>query len=246
MPDFQPSPAARFPTTQWSRVVAAGGPDSGAALAALDELCQAYWYPIYALVRHKGHDPDAALDLTQDYFARLLEKGIVGAADPNKGRFRAFLRTDCGFFLADHRERERAQKRGGEAARVSIDVRDAEGRYLYEPADGLTAELLFDRAWAMTFLDRVLDKLAADHAAAGKAVQFDVLKVVLTDGTGSVPYSALAEQLGMSEAAVQQAIRRLRLRYRETLRELIAATLDQPSEAEVDDEVRALFETFGA
>src|SRR5262249_56362670 len=120
-------------------------PDAGAALA---ELCAAYWYPVYALIRRRGHDPDAAADLAQDYFAHLLEKGTLAAADPSKGRFRAFLRTDCGFFLADARDRAARLKRGGGVTPISIDARDAEGRYLVEPADELTPERLFDRAWA--------------------------------------------------------------------------------------------------
>ena len=115
----EPPPPARFPTTHWSRVARAGDRPTPEARAALAELCGAYWYPIYALIRRKGHDPDAALDLTQDYFARLLEKGTVAAADPAKGRFRSFLLADCGFFLADRRDRDRALKRGGGRPRRS-------------------------------------------------------------------------------------------------------------------------------
>src|SRR5947209_2796576 len=133
-------PGDRFPTTRWSRVVAAGGGGDPGAGAALAELCTVYWYPIYAMIRRRGHDPDEAADLAQAYFARLLEKGTLAAADPAKGRFRAFLRTDCGFFLADARDRANALKRGGGVAPVSISSRDAEGRYRVEPADGMTPE----------------------------------------------------------------------------------------------------------
>src|SRR5262245_56592863 len=134
----QPRPSDRFPTTRWSRVVAAGDRDAAGAGEALAELCAAYWFPVYAFVRRKGHDPERALDLTQDYFARLLEKGTVAAADPVKGRFRSFLLADCVFFLADRRDHDRARKRGGGRAALPIDARDAEGRYLHEPAHGLT------------------------------------------------------------------------------------------------------------
>jgi RNA polymerase sigma-70 factor (ECF subfamily) len=128
----EPPPAARFPTTHWSRVVSAGDPAAPEAREALAELCAAYWYPVYALVRRKGHGAEQALDLTQDYFARLLEKGTVAAADPVKGRFRAFLLADCSFFLADQRDRQRALKRGGGRAALAIDARDAEGRFLHD------------------------------------------------------------------------------------------------------------------
>jgi len=238
--------ASRFPTTHWSCIAAAGGADSALARDALAELCRAYWYPLYALVRRLGHDPEAALDLTQGYFARLLEKDVLAAADRGKGRFRAFLRTDCGFFLADRRDHDRRQKRGGTATPVSIDARDAEGRYRVEPADDLTPERLFDRAWALTMLDRVLEQLAAEYSAANRGPQFERLHVVLTEGAGSVPYATLAAQLGTTEAAVQQAVRRLRKRYREVLCEQIAAPLDEPSEAAIDDEVRDLFASLGS
>jgi RNA polymerase sigma-70 factor (ECF subfamily) len=173
---------SRFPTTHWSRVAQAGDLASPDARASLVELCAAYWYPIYALIRRKGHDPDAALDLTQDYFARLLEKGTLAAADHRRGRFRAFLRTDCGFFLAHERARAQAATRGGRPAVLSIDARDAEGRYLREPADGrylrepadgATPEHLFDRAWALNLLDAVLDRLAREYAGSGRSAQFE-------------------------------------------------------------------------
>jgi RNA polymerase sigma-70 factor (ECF subfamily) len=233
-------PADRFPTTRWSRVLAAAGrsePDAGAALA---ELCAAYWYPVYALIRCRGHDPDAAADLAQDYFAHLLEKGILAAADPSRGRFRSFLRTDCGFFLADARDRAARLKRGGGLTPISIDVRDAEGRYRVEPADGLTPERLFDRAWAVSLLERALARLAAEYAQSGRAVLFEHLEPALNPGPHAEPYAAIAQRLGMTEAAVQQAASRLRKRYRARLREEAAATLHEPDEAAVEDEIRDL------
>jgi RNA polymerase sigma-70 factor (ECF subfamily) len=238
--DESPPPSG-FPTTRWSRVARAGGPPTPEASAALAELCAAYWYPIYALIRRSGRGSDEALDLTQGYFARLLEKGVLAAVDHRQGRFRAFLRTDCGFFLSHEHERARARKRGGGRAVVPIDACDAEGRYLREPADETTPEQLFDRAWALNLLDAVLNRLAREHADAGRAAQFEALQGVLGGGSHAIPYAALAAKLGTTEGAIQQAVRRLRKRYRALLREAIAATLDEPEEAAIDDEIRSLF-----
>jgi RNA polymerase sigma-70 factor (ECF subfamily) len=237
----EPPPAARFPTTHWGRVVAAGDPAAPGTREALAELYAAYWYPLYAFIRRQGQAPEAAADLTQDYFARLIEQGVLAIADRRKGRFRAFLRTDCGFFLADARDRQAARKRGGDAVVLLIDVTGAEGRYRLEPADPLTPERLFDRAWALTLLERVHDRLRREAAAAGRAEAFERLAVLLTDGPRSVPHATLAAQLGTTVAAVESAARRLRGRFRDLLRGEIAATLDDPSDAEVDDEIRALF-----
>ena len=226
-----------FPTTRWSLVLGARDRDRLEARAALAELCRAYWYPIYAFIRRKGRDLNDAEDLTQAYFARLLEKGVIAAADQGKGRFRTFLRTDCQHFLID--EHRRRSARGGTARPISIDVRDAEGRYRVEPADDMTPDRLFDRAWAMTVLDRVLERLAAEFAAKGRAEVFDRLKIVLTQGKGAVPAATVATQLGMTENAVNVAIHRLRKRYRQLLEEQIAETLDDA--AQMDDEIRSLF-----
>jgi len=244
-PEAALSSNAPFPTTRWSRVVAAGDPTEPGARQALEELCRAYWYPLYAFIRRKGHDPDRAADLTQEYFALLLGSDLLARADRGKGRFRAFLRADCGFFLAHQAERDRARRRGGGASPLSIDARDAEGRYLREPADpGLTAEHLFDRAWALSLLDGVLERLAREHAEAGQAERFEALRPTLGGGR-STPHAAIAARLGTTEAAVEAAARRLRRRYREVLREQIAGTLDDPTEAAIDAEVRDLFAALG-
>jgi RNA polymerase sigma-70 factor (ECF subfamily) len=229
--------SALFPTTHWSRIVAAGDRAAPEARAALAGLCEAYWYPIYALIRRRGHPPDEASDLTQDYFTRLLERRVIAAADRSKGRFRAFLKTDCQHFLLDKGRRKRVRE--GVLKTVSIDTDDAEDRYRFEPADGMTPDRLFDRTWAMTLLDRVLGLLAEEYAVKGKAEVFDRLKVVLTQGKGAVPAATLAAQLGTTEGAVHTAVHRLRKRYREILQEQIGATLDAPSE--MDDEIRSLF-----
>jgi DNA-directed RNA polymerase specialized sigma24 family protein len=235
-----PDPVASFPTTHWSRVARAGGLDDSQGRADLAELCRAYWFPVYAYIRRRGHDPASAADLTQDYFTRLIEKGTLAAADPVKGRFRAFLRADCSFFLADSRDRDAALKRGGGVRFVPL---DAEGRYAVEPADELTPERHFDRAWALSLLAAVLDRLRSEFADAGKANAFEALKVVLTDGPRAVAYAELARRLGATEGAIQVAVHRLRVRYRELIREQIAATVSDP--AEVEDEIRDLFAALG-
>jgi RNA polymerase sigma-70 factor (ECF subfamily) len=238
-------PRPDFPTTHWSRVARAGDPGGDDARAALAELCAAYWYPIYALVRRLGHGEADARDLTQEYFARLLETPVLAAADRTRGRFRAFLRADCRFFLSGCRDRERAQKRGGGCLPRSIDARDAEGRYLVEPVDSLTPERLFDRAWALTLLGRALDRLADEYGATGRAAVFEALRPTLVDRSGAASHSELAARLGLSVAAVQQAASRLRKRYRLVLRDEIAATLDDPSDQAVGAEIRDLFDALG-
>jgi DNA-directed RNA polymerase specialized sigma24 family protein len=229
---------ASFPTTQWSLVIKAGTPTSSQARAALEELCSVYWYPLYAFIRRKGNAPDRALDLTQDFFTRLLENGMLTSVDQRKGRFRAFLQVTCKNFLIDTWR----QKREVSATAISIDARNAEGRYVIEPADHITAERLFDRAWAFTLLDRVLGLLAAEYAEPHRAELFNQLKVVLTEGKGAVRAAEVAARLRMSEGAVHNASHRLRKRYREILQEQIVATLDDPSE--LDDEIRSLFDAL--
>jgi DNA-directed RNA polymerase specialized sigma24 family protein len=237
-PDPDPYASGRFPSTHWSLVVRAGSAESPQSRAALAELCSAYWYPIYAFVRRKGNGPDQSLDLTQSYFARLLERGVIGAADPRKGRFRAFLRTDCQHFLIDQFRRTNAW--GGGSPTISIDLHVAEDRYRFEPVDTLTPERLFDRAWALTLLEQVLEVLAQEYATKGQSELFDQLKIVLTQGKGAVAAATVAARLGKSEEAVRMAVHRLRKRYREILEGQIAATIDDPSEME--DEMKSLFQ----
>ena len=228
-----------FGTTHWSLILAAkdrGTPQAENALAA---LCAAYWYPLYAFIRRRGHDPDRAADLTQGFFARFLEKDYLSSVDPSTGRFRAFLLAACKHFLANAHDREVALKRGGGRRPVSIDRRDAEGRYLCEPAHDLTPERLFERRWAMTLLDRALDQVGREFHRGGKGVLYDRLKVVLTGAEGAAPYARLGAELGMTDVAIKKAAQRMRQRYREVLRALVAETVDEPGQ--VDDEIRALF-----
>jgi RNA polymerase sigma-70 factor (ECF subfamily) len=232
-----------FPTTCWSQVAAARATTGPEARAALESLCAAYWFPLYAFVRRKGHGTEAALDLTQEYFARLLERGTIAAADATRGRFRTFLLADCTRFLADRRAHDGAAKRGGGVPPLSIDARDAEGRYVHEPADDRTPEHLFERDWAIAMLDAVLSRLRAEYEATGRGVVFDALKVALDDGGRATPHAELAARLGSTAGAVQVAIHRLRRRYRELVRDAIAATVAEPGD--VDDEIRGLFLALG-
>ncbi|NBR84172.1 MAG: sigma-70 family RNA polymerase sigma factor [Verrucomicrobia bacterium] len=232
-------PAGLFVTTRWTQVLAAGRTsDTTHARAALEQLCQTYWYPIYAFVRRQGHAPHDAQDLTQSFFACLLERNALGAVDRERGRFRSFLLATLKNFLRDEWDKLRAQKRGGGQAVISLDAGDAESRYSREPADTLTADRIFERRWALLLLDRAVERLRAEHEAAGKLAQFEALKASLAGSRESQPYTALATQLGLSKGAVKVAVHRLRQRYREVIRAEIAETV--ASEAEVEAELKHL------
>jgi RNA polymerase sigma factor (sigma-70 family) len=228
-----------FVTTRWSVVVSAQGKDSPAAARALEQLCRAYWYPLYAHVRRAGHTPADAEDLTQAFFARLLEKDWLGMADRERGRFRSFLLGSLKHFLANEWDKARARKRGGHLQVVSLDAPAGEERFRQEPMAQGSPDREFDRRWALALLDTVLARLEQDYAQAGKAVAFQHLKSALSGGRSDVPYARLSEALGMSEGAVRVAVHRLRQRYREVLREEIAQTV--ATATEVEDELRQLF-----
>ena len=229
-----------FRTTRWSVVLGAGR----ASGTALTDLCAAYWYPLYAYARRKGHAPDAAEDLTQGFFAELLEKNWVVAADREKGRFRAFLLTAFKRHIGHEREKAAALKRGGGRTRLSLDFEDGERRYSREPAHDLTPERIFDRRWALTLLGRVLDGLAADMEAEGKTSLFEALRPHLTGEPAEETYREIARRLGLSEGGLKTAAHRLRARYRERLRGEISDTVSDP--ADVQDEIRALMEALRA
>jgi len=232
-----------FATTQWSVVLAAGhelrGANSRAALAA---LCQRYWPPLYAYVRRQTGSADSAQDMTQEFFLKLLEKGTIATASPDRGRFRAFLLTSVKYFLANERERTQAQKRGAGRPALSLDYDSVESRLRFEPVDELTPERRFEREWAITLLERVVERLRDEFAAAGKARHFEALKNTLSGSTATGGYDAVAAELGCSPDAARQVARRLKKRYRELLRDEVAQTVADPSD--VDDEIRRLFETF--
>jgi RNA polymerase sigma-70 factor (ECF subfamily) len=237
-----PADACGFAPTRWSLIAAAREHDSPEARQALSDLCESYWYPLYAYIRRRGHPAEEAQDLTQEFFARLLARDFLGAADPSKGRFRAFLLACCKHFLANERDRAAAQKRGGGRVPVSLSADEAEERYRREPAHDLTADKLFERRWAVTLIDRALGRLREEYAARGKAEQFDRLRLYLVGDRGT-PQERAALELGMSVGAVKVAVHRMRQRYGELLREEIAQTVGGPDE--VDDEIRDLFTALG-
>jgi RNA polymerase sigma factor (sigma-70 family) len=231
----------RWATTSWTKVLAARGAPSVESRLALEALCRAYWYPLYAFVRRQGHDPEDARDLTQAYFAELLEKGYLGQFDPSLGRFRVFLMTSMKHFLSKEREKARAVKRGGRAVVISLDA-DVEGRLGLEPADRLTPEEIYERRWALTILERVLGKLRQEFKEEAREQEFERLKPFLTGEEPKVPYREVAAELGSSEDAVKSSVLRLRRRFGSRLREEIAETVASPEE--VDEEVRHLLKSI--
>lgn len=230
--------SARVATTQWSQVLAAREGSHTEARRALENLCQTYWQPLYAYIRQQGSDPDEASDLTQAYFAELLEKDLLAEADPAKGRLRAFLLASLRHFLAHQRDRDRALKRGGGTRTLSLDTSAAEASYALPAADEMTPEDLFEYRWAMTVLERALDRLRHEAAESGTLAQFEELQQYLTSAGPRVRYRETAAALGMSESAIKSAVQRLRKRLGRCLRSEIADTVANPGD--VDDEVRRL------
>jgi DNA-directed RNA polymerase specialized sigma24 family protein len=227
----------RFPTTSWSLIAKAGHDSSGAA-DALSALCAAYWMPVYAFIRRKSYSPEESEDLSQAFFARVLEHGTLLEARRERGRFRSFLLASVTHFLANEWDRSQTRKRGGDYTTLSFDFESGEERYHREPYHELTPEALFARQWAMALLARVLGGLGEEYARRGRSAQFELLKAFLTGDQDRGEYRQVAEELGMSDAAVRTAVHRLRHRYGELLRQEIAATVVEAEE--VDDEIRFL------
>ena len=228
----------RWATTSWTQVLAARNAPSSESRQALEALCQAYWYPIYAFVRGQGIDPEESRDLTQAYFALLIEKGYLEDFDPSLGRFRVFLRASVKHFLSKEREKASAWKRGGHAQIISLDAEEVEGRYRMEPVDRLTPEEVYERRWALTILERVLGELRQEFEGEGRERDFERLKGFLTGEEPRLPYREVAAELSTSEATVKTSVHRLRQRFGHLLRRLIAETVAGPED--VDDEVRYL------
>ncbi len=221
-------------------IVAARDRESPAAQEALAELCRAYWYPLYAFIRRQGYPWDQSQDLTQGFFARLLEKDVLDIVDRSKGKFRSFLIAACSHYLANERDRERTLRRGGGRILVPIDFAAAEDRYKHEPSHSTTPERLFERRWALTLLDHVLNRLRRENDDASKSRHFEVMKpFLLKQPDAEQKYRDAAVKLGITEAAFKVAVHRMRQRYRELLREEIARTV--PDADHVDDEIRSLF-----
>lgn len=228
-----------FVTTHWSVVLAAGRSDTTRSRDALARLCQTYWYPLYAYVRRRGYSAHDAQDLTQGFFARILEKHSIACADPERGRFRSFILTAMNNFLGQEWEKARAQKRGGGSEVLSLDLAQAEQRYDLEPATSETPDKDFDKKWALALLESVMAQLEGEYLHENKPDLFNALKQTLTGARESQPYADLAKQLDTTEAAIKVAVHRLRRRYRELLQSEIANTVSSPDE--VKEEMRHLF-----
>ncbi|HOX56411.1 MAG TPA: RNA polymerase sigma factor [Candidatus Paceibacterota bacterium] len=240
-----PTPAsdAWFVTTHWSVVLSAREKDSPQSVAALETLCRTYWYPLYAYLRRQGRRPHDAQDLTQGFFARLLQKDYLQAAAREKGKFRTFLLMALKRFVANEWDREHAQKRGGFAPVVPIDQEFAESRFAADPSLNVQPDVLYDRQWAMTLLERAMSQLREEYVASGRAKLFEYLQSCLVRDESALPYGEIAARLNLTESAVKMAIHRLRARYREILRDEVAHTVS--SREEVEEEVRHLFSAFG-
>jgi RNA polymerase sigma factor (sigma-70 family) len=231
-----------FATTRWTVVLNAGDARSAEPAGALAQLCQTYWYPLYAFTRRQGASVEDAQDLTQEFFARLIERNYLDQADRNKGKFRWFLLGALKHFLSNQRERERAVKRGGRIVHIPLDEIMAEKRYQLEPSTNLTPEKLFERAWAMTLLARTREQLREHYEKAGKRERFEKLECFLPGGYEKKSYSEMGEELGVSEGALRVELHRLKATYRELLRTEIAHTVSTPTE--IDEELRHLIEAM--
>jgi len=228
----------RFATTHWSVVLAAGQASTPDARRALEQLCQAYWYPLYAYIRRRGYGVEDAQDLTQEFFALLLRKGQFALPDPARGKFRSFLLSALEHFLVNEWKHRQAGKRGGEYAFLSWDSEEAERLYAAEPVSTLTPEKVFEKRWAITLLERVLANLRQECQTSGKGETLEALKDSLWGEKTEVSYAELGARWGMSEGAVKGVAYRLRRRYRELLQAEIAQTVADPGE--IDQEVRNL------
>ena len=247
LPPTTSSPAGlrrtqRFATTRWSVVLRAGCSNTTGAGESLARLCRTYWYPLYAHVRRRGYSAPDAQDLTQEFFARLLTRGTLAAADPARGRFRSFILTTLDRFLADEWDKARTQKRGGGCEVLSLDLAAAERRFDLDPADNAAPDLAFDRQWALALLEAVLTELEQEYKREGRETLFATLKKTLTGTRGSQPYAELAVRLGISEGAVKIAVHRLRKRYRALLEAEIAETV--ASQEEAREEMLHLFRSL--
>src|SRR5262245_22758504 len=231
-------PAFGFHTTSWTLIRTASGDPTADSRQALAALCQKYWYPVYAFVRGRGYDPEQSKDLTQGFFALLIEKNYLLDADPKRGRFRFFLLAAVKHFLANERDRMNALKRGGGQVPVSIDVTEADAWHMLTAVEQATPESLYERRWALSLLENVISKLRAEFADAGKANEFDRLLVFLKGDSESARYDTLAEEMGISAGALRMSVHRMRRRYRSLLRAEIAESVCRPEE--VDEELRFL------
>jgi RNA polymerase sigma-70 factor (ECF subfamily) len=238
-----PMGSRRFATTHWSVVLRAGDSQSPHAADALEKLCRTYWYPLYAFVRASGQGAEEARDLTQEFFARILEKKWLNDADRQRGRFRTFLLAALKNFMANEWHRSQTLKRGGGMERIVWDELDAEARFALEPREVGTPDSLYDRRWAMTLIGNVQDRLRDEMVAAGDAEKFEALEPTLTGDRLEQGYTALATRLGVTETAVKSMVFRLRKRFRELLRHEIGETVTNGGDEE--EELRELLRVLG-
>jgi RNA polymerase sigma-70 factor (ECF subfamily) len=249
MPSIPPDEGASSPsgqwfaTTHWSVVISAADTSAPGAQAALEKLCRTYWYPLYAYVRRRGHNPEDAQDLTQEFFARFLERKHVQLANRERGRFRSFLLTTLKHFLVNEWERSTAQKRGGRNTHVPVDTVTGENLYTQDFSHGLTADRIYERNWALAMLKGVRDRLQRDYADAGKAERFAQLEQFLPGQKSEVTYAEAARRLGLPEGTVKSEVSRLKKRYGDLLRMEIAHTVSSPDE--INDELRHLITVVG-
>lgn len=230
-----------FPVTRWTQVSRLRhDPESAEGRRALSDLCQAYWYPLYAFARRKGQAQADAQDLTQGFFAKVLRGNFFAAAQESDGRMRTYLLTAFTRHMADEWDRAQAKKRGGGVEVLSLDFDDGERRFQEEPASEESLERIFDRAWARNVLERAGAQLEQECLAAGKGELFSAISPLITGDGDASAYDELSKRTGLTVENLRQNVRRLRLRFRDVLREVIADTLDDPTPAQIDAELRAL------
>jgi DNA-directed RNA polymerase specialized sigma24 family protein len=227
-----------FTTTHWSLVLNARDPSSPLATESLEKLCRTYWYPLYGYVRRLGEDEESAKDLTQGFFARLLEQNYLAQVQRERGKFRSFLLAALKHFVADEWDKARSQKRGGGQLLISLDDTTCEDRHRPEPSDTMDAEKLYERQWALTVLEQARQRLKAEYDRAGKSDLYEHLKIYESGDRNGPPYAEVAVTLGLGESGVKSAVLRLRRRHQELVREEVANTVETP--AEVDAELRHL------
>jgi RNA polymerase sigma factor (sigma-70 family) len=219
-----------FVTTRWTVILSAGRQSSPQSDRALGELCQTYWFPLYAYVRRRGYSREDAEDLTQAFFARFLERSYLEGLDAERGKFRAFLLASLKHFLANEWDKSQRQKRGGGVPHLSLDWQSAEERLRQEPPDISSPDRIYDREWALSLLEKVVVRLRDECAGDGKSRLFEQARGYLMVGEEAIPYAEGARLLGMDEGAMRVAVHRLRKRYRELLQDEIAQTLTDPSQ----------------
>ena len=234
---------SNFDATNWNLVAAAGDKENPDSSAALAELCEIYWYPLYAYARRRVQDDEAARDLTQGFFAELLERNYIAVADQERGKFRSFLLSGLQRYMNNQWERQRAQKRGGGRAPLSLDLDTAENGYKLEPADDRTPEDVFEETWATTLLGRADRRLRREMLESGKKDRFELLAPFVIGDGADAPYKQVAETLNLSEGAVKVAIHRMRKRFGDILRAEVADTVGH--EDDVDEELRHVLALAG-